>query len=412
MGLEGNQTIKSGIIQSIGGYYALIVGLIVGISLTPQFIKSVGDELYGHYASWQVNAAFLYSFFPSSGRLVLLQNIQNSKGLGYILLGGLAALLITIISLIVFDTPIMPELYLLVIVQFIIYLSDQLRSWLQNINEGQQIATSVVITRTVHLLILVTLYPDYSILNFIMSLVIAEIIGLSFIIVKVLKKRVNTEFASIKIIDYLPYYFESNANKALAESFLKSQGIFISEIKFGSMSLIYRLNETVSRVINIPINALTVYFIGVKDNGTRRLNQAVWAALIFGVFSLFVISEFQYLILNYFNLSEPISIKLIYLIIGAITMSLLRPVIMLKMTQIGQRKSGLYFSFIELCLFWCLIPINSYSVLLAPTILYSVLLIRGLIYRKHREIGIFLIPILCFKIVLLLLVIQKQATLV
>lgn len=410
--MEGNQTIKSGIIQSIGGYYALVVGLIVGISLTPQFIKSVGDELYGHYASWQVNAAFLYSFFPSSGRLVLLQNIQNSKGLGYILLGGLAALSITIISLIVFDTPIMPELYLLVVVQFIVYLSDQFRSWLQNINEGQKIATSVIITRTVHLLILVILYPDYSMLNFIISLVIAEVVGLSFITVKVFKKRVNIEYASIQIIDYLPYYFESNANKALAESFLKSQGIFISEIKFGSMSLIYRLNETVSRLINIPINALTVYFIGVKDKETRRLNQAAWSALIFGTFSLLIISEFQYLILSYFNLNELISPQLIYLVIDAITLSLIRPIIMLKMTHIGQRKIGLYFSFLELCLFWCLIPIFNYSVLLAPIILYSGILTLGLIYKKYREIGIFILPTLCFQIVLLLLVIQKQATLV
>ena len=406
--LESNYRIKSGFFQSIGGYYALIVAMVVGILLTPKFIGSIGEDLYSQYAIWQVNGAFLYSFFPASGRLVLVEKVEKSKALGFILFGILIAIAFTLVSILIFDTPIKSIFYLILVIQIIVYLSDQLRSWLQNISEGKNIARSVILTRTIHLVLLLILYPDYTLNNFLFSLVAAEFLGLTYIISLIYFKKIIPIFTSIKITDFIPYYFESNANKALVESFLKSQGIYVSEIKFGSLSLLYRLNETASRTINIPINSLTSYFINLNKFHNNKFALAMWITLAFGLSSFLIIFYFQNIVLEYFNLSETIGIELVVLLVGGVTMSLLRPIIFLKMIQIGQRSIGLYFSFIELLLFWIIAPFYSSSVILAPTILYGVIFILALFHKKFRTIGFFLIPVLCFQIFLLFLATQRQ----
>jgi hypothetical protein len=405
--LESNQRIKSGAIQSIGGYYALVVALIVGIFFTPKFIGSIGEVKYAEYAYWQVNAAFLYSFFPASGRMILIENIEKTRALGFILLGGLASLSITTGALFIFKLPTATILYLILFLQLIIYLSDQIRSWFQTMDDGRNIAASVIMTRTIHLLLLSYLFPNYTLQNFVLSLVFSECIGFMFLITLIRVKRIIPSFTSIRISDFIPYYFESNANKALAESFLKSQGAYLPKIKFGSLSLIYRLNETASRAINIPINAFTNYFVNLKESEVKVLNRAMWVPIVYGLISLLLIFHYEHHILTYFNLSENVERRLVVLIVGAITMSLLRPVVTLKMNQIGLRKLGLYFPFFELMIFWCLVPFTSYSILLAPVILYTIVIISAAFRKELRAAVIFILPILCFLLILSFLAIQK-----
>lgn len=405
--LESKHRIKSGAIQSIGGYYALIVGLIVGIIITPKFIGAIGEDKYAEYASWQVNAAFLYSFFPASGRMILLEKIENTRAMGFIILGGLVSIAITTASIFILKTPSESLFYFIFFIQLIIYLSDQIRSWFQTMDEGRKIAISVLITRTTHLLLLIYLFPTYNLQNFILILLFSELFGLVFLIVLISLKKITPSFSSVRIRKYIPYYFESNANKALAESFLKGQGVSLPATQFGSLAIIYRLTETASRGINIPINAFSNYFINLKESEGKVLNRAMWVPILFGLISLVLILKYELQILSYFNLSEQIGRRLIVLIVGATSMLLLRPVVLLKMNLIGLRTQGLYFSLFELIIFWALASFTFYSVILAPIILYGAVIIYAAFRKDFLAVGTFVLPILCYLLILLFLATQR-----
>jgi len=383
---------KSGLVQSIGGYLSSAISIIIGLFITPKLISAIGADVYGHYASWTVKASFLYAFFPSVGRRIVLEKTSKKESISLIKSGIIISLFISFIYFVFFAKSNLPILYLLIVAQFLIYTADQIRAFFQRFNLGVHNAISVLINKVIMLIICLYFYDTLNLKIFVYTVALTELISVSYLALKIKLFNDKHKIRLRSFLSILPYYFESNSSRALSESFLKNASFSIAPSAFGSISLFYRLTETVASFINIPLNAYSSYFLSNKTSN-KNLNLISFALLCLFLVLFLIYYSFSIEILEYFNMEYFPDRNELLLIITAIYFMLLRPLSILNLKRMTDKSWPVYLVFCEFILFWSISFFSANAIIFSGGILYGFLTIYSLLKSDFRGIwSFFLFP--------------------
>jgi hypothetical protein len=399
---------KSGKWQTIGGYYALVIGLIIGLIVTPNLIKSIGAFDYGSYAKTVVNASLMYSLFPAVGRYVILSLDLNLRMISSTLVFGiLLSIGIMLFVIPFFGIEELSILFLVFIIQFLLYVSDQIKAILQKLGLGKNVSTTVIVSRTVHISILFFCFVGITITQFILAAFVSELISV-IVALWFLRKAIVVDvklsyLSSLKNV--LPYYFETNASKATSESFLKNLSHSFDPNQFALINIVYRVGEMAAKFLNVPINAFSVYFL-VEDTDInpwkRKSVVIVLAVFLGGLITILSAPSITLILASFFNVSSSMTLEIFKLLVAAVVLGVTRPLLIVTMTKNHIWKHSMVVPAFELLLFLFIIQFDDNAIIYSGLIVYLSVFARG-VYKKSHEVAVFSSVIISFLICALLL---------